>query len=171
RAFAFRPDAILMDVRMPVMDGLQATQILRDDEWGKGVKIVAVTASAFEQDREEFLARGMDGYMSKPYKAHALLEEIGRLLNLKYVYEAVEIGAGEEKRVPTFSLVEVKAAVSSELVAEWESLILQGRIDALPAAIEAVGLDVLAPFADLVRQKVDDFDYDGVEALLAQLKA
>ncbi len=70
-------DVVLMDVHMPEMDGLTATQLIRE-EWGPGAHppIVALTANALEGDRERFLAAGMDGYISKPVR----LEELATTL-------------------------------------------------------------------------------------------
>ncbi|MGD0585503.1 MAG: response regulator [Oryzomonas sp.] len=64
-------DLILMDVQMPVMDGLQAARRIREMEKGTGRKcsILALTAYAGQQDRDKCLAAGMDGYLSKPFKA------------------------------------------------------------------------------------------------------
>ena len=61
-------DAVLMDVQMPEMNGYQATQAIRqlDDPEKRAVLIVAMTANAFEEDRQKALAAGMDGFISKP---------------------------------------------------------------------------------------------------------
>jgi CheY-like chemotaxis protein len=70
-------DLILMDVQMPEMDGLQATQCIRRD-WppSQQPRIVALTANALMGDREMYLAKGMDDYVSKPIK----VEELKRVL-------------------------------------------------------------------------------------------
>jgi signal transduction histidine kinase/DNA-binding response OmpR family regulator/HPt (histidine-containing phosphotransfer) domain-containing protein len=67
-------DLILMDVQMPVMDGLQATRRIRELEKGTGQRcsILALTAYAGQKDRDTCLAAGMDGYLSKPFKAAEL---------------------------------------------------------------------------------------------------
>ncbi len=71
-------DLLLMDVQMPVMDGLQTTARIRALEAGSGVHvpIIAMTAHAMKGDRERFLAAGMDGYVAKPIKANLLFEAI-----------------------------------------------------------------------------------------------
>lgn len=80
---AGRFDLILMDVQMPVMDGLQAARRIREMEKGTGRRcaILALTAYAGQQDRDKCLAAGMDGYLSKPFKAaeleRALHEQCG----------------------------------------------------------------------------------------------
>jgi len=76
-------DVILMDIMMPVMDGLSATKEIRRIEkergypQGKKVKIIAITANAFEDDRSRFSEAGMDHFMNKPVE----IEELQKILN------------------------------------------------------------------------------------------
>lgn len=69
-------DLILMDLQMPVMDGLTATKVIRDLEQKRGghIPIIAMTAHALKGDRERCLAAGMDGYVSKPVRKQTLIE-------------------------------------------------------------------------------------------------
>jgi CheY-like chemotaxis protein len=71
-----KPDLILMDIQMPVMDGYRCTQILRGEspymEYAKGVPIVAMTASAIRGDKEKCLTVGMNDYLTKPIQIEAL---------------------------------------------------------------------------------------------------
>ena len=73
---------ILMDIQMPNMNGYEATRHIRalDDERLAGIPIIAVTANAFEEDRQAALNAGMDGHISKPIDRNTLLKEIGRFL-------------------------------------------------------------------------------------------
>jgi PAS domain S-box-containing protein len=75
-------ELILMDVQMPKMDGLKATQIIRkkEKETGSHIPIVAMTAHALKGDRERCLQAGMDEYLSKPLNASQLIETINRVM-------------------------------------------------------------------------------------------
>ena len=71
-------DLVLMDVQMPEVSGFQATAIIREKEKSTGghIPVIAITAHAFERDRERCLAAGMDGYISKPFHLAELLSVI-----------------------------------------------------------------------------------------------
>jgi len=68
----------LMDVQMPVLGGFEATRVIRQEEQGTGrhLPIIAMTSYSMLNDREECLAAGMDGYVSKPFKAEELFKAI-----------------------------------------------------------------------------------------------
>ena len=75
-ARAISPALILMDLSLPGMDGLAATQALRADPATRHLPVVALTAHAMPQDRERCLAAGMDDYLTKPLDAHSLANTI-----------------------------------------------------------------------------------------------
>ena len=77
-ALEHAPDLVLMDVRLPDIDGIQALGRLRADERTAAVPVVALTAQAMEGDRERFLAAGFDGYLSKPVDIGELVATVGR---------------------------------------------------------------------------------------------
>ncbi|MBN2860983.1 MAG: PAS domain S-box protein [Sphaerochaetaceae bacterium] len=79
-------DLILMDLRMPVMDGYTATRKIKALNQGVQIPIIAVTASAFEDDRKAVLAQGFDGYLKKPLTREELFAEIADILDLDLVY-------------------------------------------------------------------------------------
>jgi signal transduction histidine kinase/DNA-binding response OmpR family regulator len=83
----WHPDLIWMDRRMPVMDGMEATRRIRELPNGKKVKIIAVTASAFSEQRNEMLGAGMDDYVCKPYQAAELYDCLSKHLGSKFTYE------------------------------------------------------------------------------------
>jgi len=80
----WHPQFIWMDVRMPVMDGVEATRQIRACEGGHDVKIAAVTASDYASEPGEILAAGMDDYIRKPYRPAEVFECMARHLGIHY---------------------------------------------------------------------------------------
>ncbi len=71
-------DVILMDIQMPEMDGIEATKRIRKIWISRNIKIIAITAHAFEHTREECLAAGMDNYITKPVTTEDLRAVLDR---------------------------------------------------------------------------------------------
>ena len=85
----WRPHLILMDRLMPVMDGVEATRRIRRLPYGRDVKIVAVTASVFKEQRQELFDAGMNDFVCKPYRIDEIYVCLARQLGVKYVYRQV----------------------------------------------------------------------------------
>jgi signal transduction histidine kinase/DNA-binding NarL/FixJ family response regulator len=81
---SWRPDFIWMDLRMPVMNGVEAAKRIRGIEGGSGVKIAAVSASAFAEERSEVLAAGMDDFVRKPFRPAEIFDCMARHLGVRY---------------------------------------------------------------------------------------
>ena len=79
-AIAERPDLVLMDMSLPVMDGWTATQTLKANPDTAGIPVIALTAHAMSGDREKALAAGCDDYDTKPVDLPRLLEKMRALL-------------------------------------------------------------------------------------------
>ena len=96
---SWHPHLIWMDMQMPVMDGYEATRWIREQEQSlsgqtasaQTTKIIALTASALESQRQAALAAGCNDFISKPFQSNLLLEKIAEHLNLRYAYENSQI--------------------------------------------------------------------------------
>ncbi len=80
-ARARQPALILMDIRLPGMDGTAALAELKGDATTRQIPVIAVTASVMPMEREEILAAGFDGYQAKPISVKSLLAEVRTLLD------------------------------------------------------------------------------------------
>ncbi|MDH3455001.1 MAG: response regulator [Desulfuromonadales bacterium] len=78
-----RPDLILMDVQMPVLDGLSALALLRKDPRTAQIPVVAVTSYAMEQDRERLLSAGFTDYLAKPVDTNQFKDIVCGILDGK----------------------------------------------------------------------------------------
>ncbi len=98
----FKPDIILMDIQMPTMDGLTATQIIRTYEAKFDLArtpIIALTANVLMEDRLEAKNAGMDGFANKPIDVNSLTDEMARVLGVEL--SAIETHNHDESSVPT----------------------------------------------------------------------
>lgn len=85
-AAQFQPHVILMDMRMPVLDGLEATRRLRRSDTLRDIRVIAVSASAYGHHRAQYLAAGADAFLSKPFRQDELLALLGAQLALELVH-------------------------------------------------------------------------------------
>ncbi len=80
-ARARKPDLILMDIQMPVMDGLEATRTLKADAITRNILVVALTSHVMKEDKEKILQAGFDGYLTKPIDIRELLKKVADYLS------------------------------------------------------------------------------------------
>ena len=120
-------DAILMDVDMPVMNGYEATQKIREEEKTRGghVPIVAMTAHAMKGDREECISYGMDGYISKPIDTEELWHELDNVARHSPVIKEKSVNKKQKLVVADFDKAMKLMDDSRELFDEIVNLFLQ----------------------------------------------
>ena len=83
----FSPHLILMDIRMPVMDGMEAARRIREMENSGRIAIIALTANAFVRNESELIQAGCDSVISKPFDAGNLLLSVGQMLRIEFTYD------------------------------------------------------------------------------------
>ena len=86
KAYSVNPDAVLVDIMLPLMDGLEVTRKIRDNEETAHIPIIAVTAKAMAGDREHILAAGCDDYIAKPINIPELLEKLSKVLKREFSF-------------------------------------------------------------------------------------
>ena len=162
----WNPRLILMDVHMPVMDGLEATRRIKGDPRGKETVIVALTASAMDEDRRAVFQSGADDFVAKPCNEGELLETMRALLNIAYDYE--EMNEAEDQHVAGATVLSAERLerLPLELVEELRNATLSGNkklLDKLILKVREAGDD---DSAHALQQLADKYEYDTLTRLL-----
>lgn len=151
-----QPHFIWMDRRMPVMDGIEATRIIRSLAGGKEVKIVAVTASVFLEQRQEFLAVGVNDIVNKPYRESEILECMAQQLGVKFIYDTPEPEQTEEKG--SVNLVALQA-LPLPLIEDLKAAVTELDIERCNELIEQIK-QIDAPLAMQLFERVHQLDFE-----------
>jgi signal transduction histidine kinase/DNA-binding NarL/FixJ family response regulator len=162
------PDFVWMDMRMPVMDGYEAVRQIRQRSGGDTVPIIAITASAFSEQREEILAAGCNDMVIKPFQDHEIFEMMNRFLGIEYIYEPKSEAAAGRLRA-----VELTAAMLADLPDELlralrQATLALNREDALEV-IARIG-DPAPEVAAGLKELVDNYQMVELRDLLAKSK-
>jgi PAS domain S-box-containing protein len=156
-AGTWTPDLILMDLRMPDLDGLEATRTLRERAASATTPIVAVSAATFEEDRTRARAAGCNAHLAKPVLFPVLTEAVRALLPIEWVY-----GDAPADQEATPGCEELPARYAERLV----ELVRTGSISALKALAGELESEGGCPaLAKRVATLADELDLDGLRRL------
>jgi signal transduction histidine kinase/DNA-binding response OmpR family regulator len=161
------PQFIWMDLRMPTMDGVEATRRIRASEGGRQVKIAAVTASGYASERSEILAEGFDDYIRKPYRPAEIFESMARHVGVRYQSnEAKDTAkaerAGELRREDLAVLpIELRRELG-EAVISLDAARISAAVDRISKESPALGL--------LLRRHTDRFAYTAIFNAISEIR-
>jgi signal transduction histidine kinase/CheY-like chemotaxis protein len=172
----WQPDLILMDMRMPVMDGYEATRTIKSLSPDSSTRIVALTASAFEEERAAILEVGCDDFLRKPFREDLLLGAIGKHLNARYIYEdslISNLGSTSETKTKKAGIEQLTSDSFSVMSLEWIEQFLNAAeqvdnkqlfelIDRIPPEYEST--------ADTLTDLVKNFRCDKIIDLIEKIK-
>jgi CheY-like chemotaxis protein len=167
----WRPHLIWMDMRMPVLDGHQATQRIKAHPQGRSTIIVALTATAFEEDRQRILLNGCDDFVRKPFRRSEIYDTLAKQLHLRFFYEEEQPSAGApcptEAVVPSEELLRA-TSLPKGWVPQIQQAVIQADLDRILALID----DIRARNPDLaavLAERARNFEYNGIRALFDRI--
>jgi CheY-like chemotaxis protein len=158
----WQPHLIFMDMRMPVLNGLDATQRIKAMPQGKKTIIIMITASAFEEDRNTALSQGCDDFIHKPVRENQIFEALQKYLGVQFVYESVSSNRSKLKQFTS-----INPGQASNLPNEWKERMQEAVIEADVEKMQALIQEIETAFPDLSKalaEMVYHFDYDGIRA-------
>jgi signal transduction histidine kinase/CheY-like chemotaxis protein len=163
------PHLIWMDMRMPIMDGYEATKQIKNTTKGKATAIIALTASGLEEERGVFLSAGCDDFLRKPFREADIFELMHKHIGVDYIYEDSTVKKSGTVREYEEKLLTREAMAT--LPTEWLNN-LQQAIENLDMRAIATILDQIqtenAPLALAIQSCLDNFDYDKILALISE---
>jgi PAS domain S-box-containing protein len=164
---AWRPRLMLLDMRMPVMNGAEVLGHIQTRRDNLEVKTICLTASAFEEQRRESLARGADGFLGKPFREDDLFGMIQHLLDVSFVAEdACDSGGVEEPDAQSsLSVEESVGCLPDELLDPMREAALIADLDRLLELIDQSAVHDAA-LANRLRRLAHDYGYQEILELL-----
>jgi CheY-like chemotaxis protein len=159
------PDIVIMDIVMPVMDGKEATKLIRKLEKGKNAVIIAVTASALDEERAEILSLGVDDFVRKPFHESELLDSLKTFGHLKYIYDV------EDETDNDFSTGQIEdykkeiEKLDPALKRLLSNALIIGDMDVLQKIINKMKVEYLG-LANYMESLLNDFKMDEINDLV-----
>jgi PAS domain S-box-containing protein len=150
---SWEPHLIWMDMRMPVMDGYEATKRIKAHLKGQATVIIALTASAFDEERSVILSAGCDDFVAKPFREQVILEKIAKYLGVRYVYDREPSATSQSNQFSS-------ALFAGEIAGNM------GRGD-LPFTISASSFEVMpVEWIDELYEATEEVDNDWIFRLI-----
>ncbi|MEH2247600.1 response regulator [Nostoc sp.] len=154
----WQPHLIWMDMRMPVLNGIEATQYIKTQANSNSPKIIALTASTLEEERAAILAVGCDDFMRKPFRDYEIFDAMAKHIGALYVYE--ETPNQPQAHLPTAKLQSSDlGSMGSEWQSEFHSAATAGRDQYLMELIQKIP-DQNSATVQALKHLVDNFEFD-----------
>ncbi len=134
---SWEPHLIWMDMRMPVMDGYEATRRIKAQLKGQATAIIALTASAFEEERSLVLSAGCDDFVRKPFQEEVLFEKMAQYLGVRYTYQQRPLPTSPPSAAPHSSLTADSKTVAALIESGMAAMSAEWVIELYQAANQA----------------------------------
>jgi CheY-like chemotaxis protein len=160
----WNPHLILMDVHMPVMDGLEAARRIKTDPRGKETVIIALTASALDYDRLAVSQSGVDDFIMKPCHEDELLDKMRAFLTIAYDYEE----SSDEERKPVAGVAALSAERLGQLPPELVEGLRNATLSGNKRLLDELILKAPESSAQTLQKLADGYEYEALTRLLEE---
>ena len=142
----WEPHLIWMDMRMPVMNGYEATRRIKATTKGQATVIIALTATAFEEDRERMLLEGCDDFVRKPFHEDEIFDKLAKHLGVRFIYE-------EQAPLAAVQPADAAAPLADVLTPAALAALPTGWVDDLQQATIKADLNLILTLIDQIHGK------------------
>jgi len=176
----YRPDAIIMDIRMPIIDGFDAARYLKENRKSKEIPIIALSASPNAEHKQQLFDIGIANYLTKPITKNRLLYELSR--HLHHTGKTTSITVDDEQLINDRYLADIKdrsgliKILKEEITPLSESLKRVGKMSeiiAFGSRVKELGdtfnVRVLLKYGDDICEYAQNYDLPGIEAVLKKI--
>ena len=165
---AWAPHLIWMDMRMPLMDGYEATRRIKQTPKGKATAIIALTASTFDHDRAAILSAGCDDFVRKPFRESEIFEIMAKYLGVQYLYDQDASSAmTTEFKSPTCESSQL-GRCPAELPQELKQAVIRLNMEHIEQCVQQIRT-YSSECADALTNMVENFDYQTILTLIDQV--
>jgi CheY-like chemotaxis protein len=158
-----------MDMQMPVMNGHEATKQIKATTRGQATVIIALTASAFEDQRDVILSEGCNDFIRKPFRENQVFGVMERHLGVEFVYEdlaAAPIAPAASQDVDVTAIAELPEVIRNSL----RDATIAGDLDEILKTIESIrGID--STTADSLASLAHEYDYQSILDRLSEVQS
>ena len=162
------PELLLLDLVMPGISGRDIIQAIRTDPARKNLKIIVITASVLDEEKEGVINLGADAFVRKPFREKEVLDEIGSLFGLEYAYDA---GGDDAPSPAAFSGNELAAKISAlpaETLSRLRDSIKLGDLDEVRKIAGEISEND-APLAGAIMEMADSYRFEALLGILGPI--
>jgi PAS domain S-box-containing protein len=173
---SWHPHLILMDMRMPIIDGCQATQIIRSKQGEIASTtppiIIALTANAFEKQKQIMLNAGCEDFIKKPFREDLILQKIARYLGVEYIYQDSNdllVNQNPNNTFKNFRQEDISSLLlnmSPELIRQLNLAAAQGSDDLILELLEQIPLEYTV-VKDYLKDLANNFQFETIMQLIS----
>ena len=163
-----KPDFVIMDIIMPVMDGVKAMDTIKKMKSGKNTPIIALTASGFDDKREQLISAGFDDYVLKPFTEAILLKSIAEHSKIEFIFEKPsETRSDAKDEITVMSALEDWKRLDNSIQQKLYEHIEIQELDEIKKIADDVDLNKNFPsLSSLLQKSVEDFDFYKLNQLI-----
>jgi PAS domain S-box-containing protein len=162
----WQPHLIWMDLRMPVMDGYEATRQIKATSQGQNTAIIALTATVFEEQRSSIFAAGCDDVVRKPFQEQVIFDKMTEHLGVRYLYQ--EQASASQSKVTVSEKIFLKSEDLAIMPTEWNNSLQQAALQVdgewLRQLIEQIP-DRYQTLKQGLRESIRNYDFDEIVRL------